>query len=338
MALQVYEMKRCERCEGDRPHTAKGCVACRRRSRQRARMGSAEERFEAATSWGPVPDYRPDLGPCLIFNGADNGNGYGQFRYNDRNGYAHRYAWEREHGPIPHDLTVDHLCRVRMCCNVDHMELVDGVTNYLRGVEARNACRNGHPYDENTPQDKNGVRNCRICYERSWRKSWAKISRAANGLPNRKIKYDQEVVRGVIARIRAAETTIAQGAREIGCNQNYLGRRVWNETKKDVFARDEHTCQRCGTTTGQLDPHHRIARGRGGTTKPDVSFGMANLVTLCRACHDHVEGNPEESFEAGWRIRHGNDPARIALPTLPHGLILLTPGGSRLPYTGEGAA
>lgn len=336
MAIQVYQMKRCERCDGDRPHTRKGrCAACVRRSRQRASLGSAAARFEASTNWGPPPEYRPDLGPCLIFDGADNGNGYGQFRYNGRNGYAHRYAWERKHGPIPKDMTVDHLCRVRMCANAEHMELVDGITNYLRGVDARNACRNGHPYDEDTPRDKNGVRNCRICYERSWRKSWAKKSRAANGLPNRKIKYDQAIVRAVLVRVRSAETTIAQGAREIGCNPNYLGRRAWNETKADVFARDGHQCQRCGATTGTLDPHHRIARGRGGSTRPEISFGMANLVTLCRDCHDHVEGNPEESFEAGWRVRHGQVPAAIPLPTQPRGWVLLSPDGTRIPYLGE---
>lgn len=275
---------------------------------------SPAERFRDATEWGQPSDYRPDLGPCLIYTGADNGNGYGQFRYNGRNGYAHRYAWERKHGPIPEDMTVDHLCRIRNCANVDHLELVDGVTNYLRGVEARNACRHGHPYDENTPRMPRGNRRCPICHEKNWRKSWAKKSRSANGLPNRRIKYDQEVVRRVIASVRSAETTIAQAAREVGCNPNYLGRRIWQETKAAVFERDSHACCRCGTSAGTLDAHHRIARGGGGSTKPEISFGMANLVTLCRACHDEVEGNPAASFAAGWRIRHGGTPSQQLIP------------------------
>lgn len=328
-----YEMKPCAECRGERPHNSKGaCMACRRRAAapikepRRSSWPSAAERFRDATEWGPPPDYRPELGPCLIYTGADNSGGYGQFRYNGRNGYAHRYAWESKHGPIPEGMTVDHLCRVRMCCNADHMELVDAVTNYLRGVEARNACPNGHPYDESTPRGANGTRRCPICSRATAKKSWLRRSRSANGLPNRKIKYDQVQVADVIARIRRAETTIAQGAREVGCNPNYLGRRTWNETKRDVFARDGHACQRCGTTSGTLDPHHRIARGRGGTTKPEVSFGLANLVTLCRACHDEVEAHPERSFQEGWRVRHGGRPAEIPIPT-SSGWVLLTDEG-----------
>ena len=48
--------------------------------------------------------------------------------------YAHRWAWEQAKGPIPKGLVVDHLCRVRWCCNPDHMELVTNRENILRGI------------------------------------------------------------------------------------------------------------------------------------------------------------------------------------------------------------
>jgi len=75
--------------------------------------------------------------------GANNGNGYVQFQFNGKNGYAHRYAWERINGPIPAGLTIDHLCRVRRCVNVAHIELVDTLTNYQRAVDAWTLCNNG---------------------------------------------------------------------------------------------------------------------------------------------------------------------------------------------------
>ena len=38
---------------------------------------------------------------CLIWTGGTTANGYGQFRINGRAVRAHRYAYEREHGPMP---------------------------------------------------------------------------------------------------------------------------------------------------------------------------------------------------------------------------------------------
>ena len=46
----------------------------------------AEKRFAKATREGLVPEARPDLGPCLLYTGATNSSGYGQFRYNQRFG------------------------------------------------------------------------------------------------------------------------------------------------------------------------------------------------------------------------------------------------------------
>ena len=44
---------------------------------------------------------------------------------------------------------------------------------------------------------------------------------------------------------------------------------------------------------GRLDPHHILRRSQGGQDSPD------NLVTLCRAHHDWVHGNPESSRNLG---------------------------------------
>ncbi len=47
---------------------------------------------------------------------------------------AHRFMWERENGPVPAGLTLDHKCRVRCCVNPDHIEPVTNAENARRGA------------------------------------------------------------------------------------------------------------------------------------------------------------------------------------------------------------
>lgn len=53
-----------------------------------------------------------------------------------------------------------------------------------------------------------------------------------------------------------------------------------------VLARDEHKCTSCGSTD-QLVVHHIDGAGRG-SKQPNNT--MANLITLCRACHAALHG------------------------------------------------
>src|SRR5512144_125133 len=60
-------------------------------------------------------------------------DGYGLFAYYGAHIMAHRWSYERAHGPIPRHLTLDHLCRNRMCVNPAHLEVVTIRENTLRG-------------------------------------------------------------------------------------------------------------------------------------------------------------------------------------------------------------
>ena len=122
---------------------------------------------------GPVPDYRPDLGPCWMWTAALYSNGYGCFTLTIGSLYttrrAHRIAYEYRIGRIPDGLTLDHLCRIRSGVNPSHLEPVSVRENILRGTSfsARHAavqhCPRGHPYYEaNTTPRKTG-RGCRAC-------------------------------------------------------------------------------------------------------------------------------------------------------------------------------
>src|SRR3990167_10748674 len=114
---------------------------------------------------------------CWLWTGALKENGYGAFGVNYRSGYAHRFSYENFRGPIPHGLTIDHLCRVRNCVNPSHLEAVTIGVNTLRGnsVSAKCArkthCPNGHPYDGVNTYRCRRRRQCRICrieYGKKW--------------------------------------------------------------------------------------------------------------------------------------------------------------------------
>lgn len=123
----------------------------------------AEARYAERTDRnGPVPDLRPDLGPCWVWLGAKT-SGYGVMFVNGKSTLVYRWAYERFVGPIPEQLEPDHLCRNRSCVNVAHLEAVTHRENTLRAVR-RPACKHGHEYTpENTMSRSNGSRTCREC-------------------------------------------------------------------------------------------------------------------------------------------------------------------------------
>lgn len=112
---------------------------------------------------------------CWLWRGARDSGGYGKFR----DGHtvlvsAHRWAYEALVGPIPAGLQLDHLCRVHLCVNPDHLEPVTPGENTRRGSRLVTHCPKGHVYDEqNTRVNTDGARDCRQCdreYKRSIRR------------------------------------------------------------------------------------------------------------------------------------------------------------------------
>lgn len=90
--------------------------------------------------------------PCWLSDRAENGKGYTKIAYMGRIWYAHRLAHHLFIGPIPTGLTIDHLCRVRGCCNPEHLEAVTIKVNTLRGSApaavhtAKTHCIRGHEF------------------------------------------------------------------------------------------------------------------------------------------------------------------------------------------------
>ena len=67
-------------------------------------------------------------------------------------------------------------------------------------------------------------------------------------------------------------------------------------TKREIFRRDEHTCQYCGARVARLTLDHVLPRHRGG------EHTWFNLVTACAACNLKKGGRSLE--EAHMRLLH----------------------------------
>lgn len=99
----------------------------------------------------------------------------------------------------------------------------------------------------------------------------------------------------------------------------------WERAKKIVFSRDS-CCVRC---LGEAqDCHHRKVRGMGGTRDVDTALGLANLITLCRECHDWVHSHPKLAYDDGYLVHSWDDPADVP--------VKIKPGSGLLKFNADG--
>jgi hypothetical protein len=78
----------------------------------------------------------PNTG-CWFYVGSwETGNGYGKIKWEGHDRVLHRVIWALciNGGMLPPDsLHLDHGCRIRCCCNPEHLELVTPKVNTRRG-------------------------------------------------------------------------------------------------------------------------------------------------------------------------------------------------------------
>ena len=123
---------------------------------------------------------------CHLWIGAISHDGYGLIRGRT----AHRVRYEREVGPVPEGLELDHFyCDNRVCCNPLHVRPVTHRENSLRGntvgafAAAKTHCVRGHSLidKENLRKSNRGARVCGECSRAAIRAHYHRTKAARPG-------------------------------------------------------------------------------------------------------------------------------------------------------------
>lgn len=86
---------------------------------------------------------------CIEWQGSRNIQNYGIMRINSKAYPAHRFSWERLHGPIPKDLIICHKCDNPCCVNPEHLFLGTKYdNNHDRSLKGRSGKRTYSPEEK----------------------------------------------------------------------------------------------------------------------------------------------------------------------------------------------
>lgn len=164
-------MKTCSLEYCDRPHDGRGfCQAHRRQWVKTGETRPIRHGLNGSTVAQKLElNTRADRN-CLRWTGNHSKAGYGMVVVGNRvKEYVHRLAYELAHGPVPDGMQVDHICRVRDCINIDHLQVVTGELNsqFAKHGDAHIptvTCINGHRFTPDTTYvAPSGKRRCRVC-------------------------------------------------------------------------------------------------------------------------------------------------------------------------------
>lgn len=137
-------------------------------------------------------------GGCWLWTGGLIPKGYALYFVNGKSRTIHRVVFEDLVGPIPPQKTIDHLCRVRNCCNPSHLRIASFRENALCGIgptavnSQKEECLRGHSLSGSNlilrrrksggslvPESISVVRECRAC-GRDRTRAYMKRKRAEN--------------------------------------------------------------------------------------------------------------------------------------------------------------
>ncbi len=130
---------------------------------------------------------------CVEWGKARFKTGYGKVTMGGGTKYAHRVAYELEHGPIPNGMVVMHSCDNPPCVNPDHLSVgtrADNMRDMAEKGRARSVPRPGesNPFSRLTWEQVEGIR--------------------ADERPHRAIAADYGVHQTTISRVKRRDTWI----------------------------------------------------------------------------------------------------------------------------------
>lgn len=103
-------------------------------------------------------------GRCWKWHGTTSRVGYGLWKWQGHTIGAHRFLFLMIKGDIPVRYTIDHLCRIPLCVNPEHLEAVPMRENARRaGTIDRTHCRRGHAFTPENTYRWQTRRHCRTC-------------------------------------------------------------------------------------------------------------------------------------------------------------------------------
>lgn len=130
---------------------------------------------------GPIPEHKPELGPCWVWIGRKNPDGYGMINVDCKIKLAHNISLILAGIEINYNLVRDHICKNTSCVNPSHIEQVTSKENTLRGsgpsaINARmKCCKYGHKFS--IVRRKQSIRRmCKVCKARKARERYANMT------------------------------------------------------------------------------------------------------------------------------------------------------------------
>ena len=77
----------------------------------------------------------------------------------------------------------------------------------------------------------------------------------------------------------------------------------WLQTAKEVYERDNYTCQVCGKKGGLLNAHHILP----WAGNPELAFDKDNIITLCVPCHSKIHIIEKGALCESQEVSHENN-------------------------------
>lgn len=171
---------------------------------------------------GPVA--RDELGPCWIWTGARNSDGYGQLNVGGKMVGAHILAFREAHGPVPCGIEVCHACDIRACVRVSHLfagthrdNMQDAARKGRCGpqVSPETRPRGDNHYMRRRPElrlygDRNPSRLHPECLRRGESAPWSRLTEddvrnirllSIDGVPQRVIAHRYAIAQQVVSEI-----------------------------------------------------------------------------------------------------------------------------------------